>query len=233
MVVRRGALDTVPQQHLVNTPVWIWQDWAGSDQVQYTSNELINVKLISINGSGQTQSATVPQYLRFRSRAHRPYPPGNVKIDGEAYPALTLLPDEGFTVTWSHRDRLQQTAAVIEDTTYGDIGPEDGTTYSIGLFDVTDNSVDFDSGLTTTTWDWVPPVGFADGNYTLKLWSVRDGHASWQTHEIPVLVQTPAGSESEPPPESEIPSVLNDPLEFDCSSDQPVLDDPLEFVCEV
>jgi hypothetical protein len=87
--------------------------------------------------------------------------------------------------------------------------------------------VDFDSGLTTTTWDWVPPVGFADGNYTLKLWSVRDGYASWQRHEIPVLVQTPAGSESE------IFDPLNDPLEFDCSSDQPVLDDPLEFVCEV
>jgi len=219
MIVRRGALDTVPQQHPVNTPVWIWQDWAGSDQVQYTSNELINVKLISVNGSGQTQSETVPQYLRFRSRAHRPYPPGNVEIDGEAYPALTLLPDEGFTVTWSHRDRLQQTAAVIEDTTYTDIGPEDGTTYSVGLFDDTDNPVDFDSGLTTTTWDWVPPVDFADGDYTLKLWSVRDGYASWQTHEIPVLVL--------------VPGPLDDPLTFDCSSDQPVLDDPLEFVCEV
>jgi len=227
MIVRRGALDTVPQQHPVNTPVWIWQDWAGSDQVQYTSNELISVKLVSVNGSGQTQSETVPQYLRFRSRAHRPYPPGNVKIDDDAYPELILLPDEGFTVTWSHRDRLQQTAAVIEDTTYGSIGPEDGTTYSIGLFDGADNSVDFDSGLTTTTWDWVPPVGFVDGNYTLKIWSVRDGYASWQLHEIPVLVQTPAGSESE------IFNPLNDPLEFDCSSDQPTTDDPLEFVCEV
>jgi len=225
MIVRRGALDTVPQQHPVNTPVWIWQDWAGSDQVQYTSNELINVKLISVNGSGQTQSETVPQYLRFRSRANRPYPPGNVKINGEAYPVLSDA--FGLAVTWSHRDRLQQTAAVIEDTTYGDIGPEDGTTYSIGLFDDTDNPVDFDSGLTTTTWDWVPPSEFPEGEYTLKLWSVRDGYASWQTHEISVLVQTPAGSESE------VFNLLNEPLVFDCSSDQPVLDDPLEFVCEV
>jgi hypothetical protein len=223
MIVRRGALDTVPQQHPVNTPVWIWQDWAGSDGVQYTSNELINVKLIGVNGSGRTRSETVPQYLRFRSRANRPYPPGNVKIDGEAYPTLTLLPDEGFTVTWSHRDRLQQTAAVIEDTTYGDIGPEDGTTYSIGLFDDADNPVDFDSGLTTTEWDWVPPVEFADGEYTLKLWSVRDGYASWQRHEILVLVQTP--------PDSDGPVTINDPLEFDCASDQPELDDPITFDC--
>jgi hypothetical protein len=222
MIVRRGALDTVPQQHPVNTPVWIWQDWAGSDGVQYTSNELINVKLISINGSGRTRSETVPQFLRFRSRAHRPYPPGNLKVNGDAYPELVFALDEPFTltVTWSHRDRLQQTAAVIEDTTYGSIGPEDGTTYSIGIFDSTDNALDFESGITATSWDWVAPNEFPEGSYTLKLWSVRDGYASWQRHVISFVVQ--------PDPFS-----INYPLTFDCSSDQPVLDDPIEFVCEV
>jgi len=125
----RGILDTVPMPHLAGASILFWQGFAGTNNTEYEATESINVKLQPRNNSGTASLASaIPMPLTFDSRAIRPYPPGNVKINGVAYPETDLGSDP-LTITWSHRDRLQQTGATFEDTTDGNIGPESGTTY--------------------------------------------------------------------------------------------------------
>lgn len=51
--------------------------------------------------------ATV-QTLKFRQRQARPYPPGNVRVNGKLTTTLPALTEPGLTLSWSHRDRLLQ-----------------------------------------------------------------------------------------------------------------------------
>ena len=132
------------------------------------------------------------------SRAVRPYPPGDLKVDGVSYPEGDSdgVTDPGYDgvneLTWSHRDRLQQTDGNLYDYTEGNIGPEDGTTYllqaegynstgaSTGVF------IDKNVGLVTSyefgSDDPEPPVGTAQ--VVVRVYSVRDGYRSWQPAKV-------------------------------------------------
>jgi hypothetical protein len=243
--VRRGALDTVPSPKTqgagpVHMAIYIWQNHAASDFVQYTDQELIQARLIARNGAG-TARPTNPRYLGFRSRAIRPYPPGNFRINGVPYKP-TIEYDELLTVSWSHRNRLQQTGSYIEDTTAGDIGPEPGTTYGLVITrDEDGQQVYLEQGITGT--EWSEEIASSDVSifeqgkvYRILLWSSRDGWPSWIGHSIKVTKLSALVSESEIVPESEVVesevvSELNEPVTFDCASDQPELDDPITFDC--
>ena len=105
-----------------------------------------------------------------------------------------------LSVQWSHRDRLQQTGATFEDTTLGNIGPETGTTYSVAVFSDPVGALKMPviaEGISGTQ-STVAFVQREDAEYFLRLWSVRDGYASWQQHVIPVLrAPLPVESSSE------------------------------------
>ena len=152
VTVGRGILDTVPTRHLAGASILFWQNAAGSNGVEYEAGESINVKLQPRNNSGTAPLASaIPMPLEFDSRAIRPYPPGNVKINGIAYPDEAFLPSETITITWAHRDRLQQTGATFEDTTVGNIGPEPNTIYRLEVTDDSNNVVFADESGSTTT----------------------------------------------------------------------------------
>jgi hypothetical protein len=187
VTVGRGVLDTVPTTHAAGAGILFWQDPAGTDRVEYEATESINVKLQPRNNSGTASLASaVAMPLTFDSRAIRPYPPGNVKINGVAYPE-TDLGGAPLVVTWAHRDRLQQTGATFEDTTEGNIGPEAGTTYTVRLEDSLGGVITEETGITGTEWAEQSDASDTDNEIVVKLWSVRDGYASWQQHVIPVL----------------------------------------------
>ena len=85
-------------------------------------------------------------------------------------------------MSWYHRDRTQQTAYIVADTE-GNIGPEAGTTYTVEVRKVSDNSlVTSETGIIGTTAT-IDPLG-QDMQVYVDLWSVRDGYASWQKHRI-------------------------------------------------
>ncbi len=130
----RGVLDTVPAAHEAGTPVMFWDEYADSDDVEYVEGEVISVKILPTTGKGTLNVSIAPvDTLQFSRRAVRPYPPGNFRIGGEAYPVAILGGDQ-LSASWSHRDRLQQTAGELQDTTVGDIGPEAGTTYNLQIY---------------------------------------------------------------------------------------------------
>jgi hypothetical protein len=156
VTLARGVLDTVPQPHAAGEAVFFWDTYQGSDMVEYVAGETVNAKLLPVTGSGVLDAGAAPVVSHtLAQRAFRPYPPGNFKINGEAYPASTTGTDVVFS--WSHRDRRQQTSGSLFDTTYGDIGPEAGTTYNLRIYNDSDTLIENQTGLTGTSYIWPNP----------------------------------------------------------------------------
>lgn len=132
LTVGRGVLDTVPQTHSVGARIYAWQDNFIADELPFLLTEAPAVKLTTMTGDDELALADATSTVKtITGRYHLPYPPGNFKINGIAYPASSTL--GAATLTWSHRNRIQQTGALI-DTTVGNIGPEAGTTYNAYLY---------------------------------------------------------------------------------------------------
>lgn len=184
LTFKRGALDTVPAEHAAGSRIYFWasNDSFGYDPTEYTDGESIDAKILPITGQGQLPIVeATPDTVVMNQRALRPYPPGNVKINGEYYPALI---EDAITLTWAHRDRLQQTGGTLLDFTSASVGPEAATRYNARLIDqstddVLDEVTDIDG--TTVTLN----AGFA-GLAMVELESVRNGVTSLQKHQIPV-----------------------------------------------
>lgn len=204
--VGRGVLDTVPKAHYIDSSATLgagdaivfWGDDYISDNVLYTATDELNVKLRTVLGSNKLAEADAPEdTVMMQSRAIRPYPPGNLQINGVGYPLSdsnnVYWGDPGLTVSWAHRDRLQQVDTNLYDHKAGDIGPEPGTTYRIDissvLYDGTESDIwwtidvgsvntwTIDSNTDSSRGEPVPDTE----NVRIRVTAYRDGYASWQS----------------------------------------------------
>ena len=128
--VWRGLLDTVPQDHSAGARVWFGYYGEGTTEDTYAEGDTVDVKLLPSTTRGTLDASLAAQLsLTFTARALRPYPPGNVTVNGSMWPAaVTGVP----TLSWSHRDRKTQDTLVAQDEP--DIGPEAGVTYNVDVF---------------------------------------------------------------------------------------------------
>lgn len=177
--VRRGVIDTVPQAWPAGTPVWFDDARSAADPTERATAETVAVKLLTYTSSatlaledGVELTATADQ------RQSRPYPPANVRINGEYWPAIAETP---VTLTWAHRDRTQQTAPAAQGWTEGSIGPESGVTYSLTVRDAATNSLLYSAEGLTETSTVFSAAGSAEAIITLR--SVRDGLECWQPYQ--------------------------------------------------
>src|SRR5690606_27467134 len=109
-------------------------DFYGVGATHYADGVSVNIRIQPVSGGGVMPLSALPtDVLTFDSRAIRPYPPGDLRIAGQSYPAKVSAIE--VPVTWAHRDRLQQTGGELIDHTEGDVGPEDGTTYTVRVRD--------------------------------------------------------------------------------------------------
>lgn len=109
--VKRGCFDTVPQKHDAGSKVFGWDNYSGIDDLEYLSGEVLSLKALTLTGSDILElSEATTHSLTLSSRAIRPYPPANVKINGVFMPQWI---DAGLQITWSDRNRLQQTGGEI------------------------------------------------------------------------------------------------------------------------
>ena len=107
LTVKRGALDTIPQIHSAGSVLYFADDFITVDPTEYVTSEVIDVKALTTTPSGILDIEDVDaQQVEIQARAIRPYPPANVKINSEYWPAYF---EDDFTLTWSNRNRLQQT----------------------------------------------------------------------------------------------------------------------------
>lgn len=186
----RGCADTVPALHAAESRLWFYQAGAANDETEYTAGESIDVKLLTNTGSQQlAESEATPMSLTFAQRQALPYPPGNLKLNGAAYPSTI---SGALTVTWAHRDRLTQADQLI-DTTAASIGPEMDTRYTLAFYDDTDTLIieREDIGLPTAA-----VVLDYTGDVTLRLWSVTEAGRSIQEHEWTFDYTPPGGVSS-------------------------------------
>lgn len=113
------------------------------------------------------------------ARAIRPYPPANVKINGEYWPSFI---DDHLALTWAHRNRLQQTGGDVLSWFNEDVTSETGVTYKVKIFDdETDLTIHEVSEITAN--NIVIDAQFLAPRTRIELFSVRDGYESLQKFE--------------------------------------------------
>ncbi|WP_218241513.1 phage tail protein [Comamonas fluminis] len=176
LTIGRGCADTVPAPHVAGTPLLCYDGWGGDDQREYTHGVTVEAKLLSRTGSGTLNPSLAPtQSLTFASRAARPYPPGDFRINGERYPALVL---NASSLSWASRNRITQ-ADMLLDAAAASVVPEAGTTYSVSIYDdLTDTLVSQTDGITDTAMA-LSGISFPLRT-RIELYSVREGLRSWQ-----------------------------------------------------
>lgn len=136
--IARGCSDTVPQQHAAGTAFFGLDDFEAADPTEYVQGEVINGRFLTVAPAGILPEASAPvSTVTTAARYSRPYPPGNVLINGVLMGASFST---DLNVQWSHRDRITQADQLI-DTTASSIGPEAGTTYRFALFDEADAQI--------------------------------------------------------------------------------------------
>jgi len=172
LTVDRGVLDTTPGALASGTRVWFGGSRRGQEGIERLDGEEIDVKLLTRTGLGPLPIASATAMsLTLDQRLERPYPPGNVTINTEAWPT-TLSGD--LTIAWAHRDRTQQTAYLVAQDE-ADIGPETGTTYRVRIYD---------SGTATLKRTWTGISG------TSQVYAVADREADFGAypHKVRVVI---------------------------------------------
>lgn len=186
MTIGRGCLDTVAVPHNATIRVWFAEESLANDFTEYADGETVYSKGLTQNGLGLLAIGDANEdNMEVDARQYKPYPPGQFKFNTVYYPEAI----EGvLTISWAHRDRLLQTATIV-DHTNGDIGPEAGTTYTLQLYDEDNNLVKTYTGLSGTSQVWTSEVsdsGQLNNNIRAVLKAVRDGVDSHQSHDFTV-----------------------------------------------
>lgn len=184
--VLRGCLDTVPKAWPIGTRVWGYDDASTMDANEYVAGEVIQAKALTVTGSGVLPEASAPaDSLTMRQRAARPYPPGRVRINDQAWPATSY---SRLALSWYHRDRALQADSVLGTEEYG-VGPEPGTTYTVRVYQEPGTLLHTQAGITATGYTW-DAILANDATLRVELEAVRDGLVSWQTHKHVISAQS-------------------------------------------
>jgi len=181
LTVKRGVLDTLPQKHHSGSLFVFDLSDIAFDSTQYAQSEVIEAQVLTTTPSGVQELAATGAPVEIHARAIRPYPPANVKFSGAYFPEIQIVTND-IVLTWSHRNRVQQTGGDTLGWYEGDVIREDGVTYSYEL--ISENVVlDSASGIDANTVTIPSSVLIPNKPHTLKIWSARDGYKSYQNFE--------------------------------------------------
>jgi hypothetical protein len=176
LVVGRGCADTLPALHALGSHVFFYDTFGEADATEYTQGVSVEARLLTRTTAGVLPLASAStQTATFAARAIRPYPPGRVLFNGNAYPDAVV---GSVATTWAHRDRRTQADGLI-DAAAASIGPEPGTSYEIHYFSEEGGTpIASETGMTgTAATAWTPP---GPGRYRAELYSRRNGLRSLQ-----------------------------------------------------
>ncbi|WP_408952101.1 phage tail protein [Lysobacter sp. Hz 25] len=191
----RGCADTAPAPHTAGARIWFYEDYVANDPTDYSVGEIVQAKLLTRTSSAQLDPALAPvDSIKLAQRQARPYPPGDLKLNGQRYPPSI---DGDLVVSWAHRDRRLQADQLV-DHGQGSIGPEAGTAYVLRQLDaIVGQALDSPAALTGN--NYTSPLR---GAYRVRaeIGTTRDGLASWQraTHTFDFkngLLRTETGDE--------------------------------------
>ena len=179
LTVKRGALDTIPQNHSAGSMLYFADDFITVDPTEYVMGEIIDVKALTTTPSGILAIEDVGvQQVEIQARAIRPYPPANVKIN-DAYWLEEIETD--LVLTWMDRNRLQQTGGSILGWFDGGVTIEPGTQTHLILTQLNENDIELattNANVTGSTSYTMPISSMqADARFVkVILKTVRDGY---------------------------------------------------------
>lgn len=166
--ISRGMLDTVPAEHSAGTRIWFADGDQGFSTTEYADGETVDVKLLPATGQGTLDIAMAPvDSLTFDQRQYRPYAPGKVLTNTGIYPEWIDGQAE-LAVTWAHRDRLAQTAYIVEQDE-ASIGPEAGTTYILKIYGESDTLGRTESGISGASYTYAEATEKSDFSIPVEL----------------------------------------------------------------
>lgn len=152
LTLARGCADTLPAQHAAGARVWFYDGFEAVDETSYTQGATLQAQLLTNTSSGQLAAGLAgTDSLTLVGRQGRPYPPGNLKANGQVIGNSAITGE--LTLSWSWRDRLQQADQLI-DHTIGSIGPEAGVTVSLNVYGESDTLIKSVSGLSASSWNY-------------------------------------------------------------------------------
>ncbi|MGE4471105.1 MAG: phage tail protein [Desulfovibrio sp.] len=182
--VSRGVLDTVPAVHAAGERVF-FDGGRNLPNREYALGEEPRIKVLTRTGRGLLDEAAAPEaHALMRGRAGRPYAPGRVRLNGEAWPE-TFAGD--LELRWAHRNRVQQTAYVLTQEE-GDVTPEAGTTYTVRVYGTGGALLREQDGIEGTDWTYTRGMEISDAGalqerLRVEILAVREGRESWQAQE--------------------------------------------------
>ncbi len=175
VTVGRGCGDSVPGGHAEAAVLWFAGDWVAGDGVEYVGGDLVSGKVQTRSPGSTLPIGLAPSAsATMNDRFARPYPPGQIRINGESEPSAIV---GAITVAGVHRDRVLQADQLI-DTEMAAVGPEAGTTYTVRYI-LNGALVHTDTGLTTCASTYTP---LGVGQMRVEIESVRDTLTSFQMH---------------------------------------------------
>ena len=187
LTVKRGALDTIPTQWDING--WFFVSNADDglfSLTEYSAGDNVRASSLTVTPSSKLEHVG-SSFVSMRSRAIRPYPPANVKINGEYWPE-TFSRD--LVLTWVDRNRLQQTGGQILGWYDEGVTKESGTTYRIQVIgmkvEIGDQSL-FDGNIGSVNNYTFPTAGLDYDQYRVVIFSERDGFESLNRFDHVVL----------------------------------------------
>lgn len=176
ITVKRGVLDTMPHKHTGGSLVFLGESIA-FDSTQYVQSEVVQAQVLTTTPSSveQLNIANVVS-LEMNARAIRPYPPANVRINGEYWPQDEINAD--LTIEWVDRNRVQQTGGGILGFTDAGVTIESDVKYNIELYDTdTDTLVESIENVNSPAVVLKSKMAV---NNRLELYAKRNGYDSFQ-----------------------------------------------------
>ncbi|WP_180173568.1 phage tail protein [Acinetobacter sp. YH01024] len=179
VTVKRGVLGTVPALHAAEARLYFCDQWLAVDNTDYYAGEIVNAKVLTNTSSAQLSAALATAHLiTLNGEAYRPYPPANVKINGEYYPAEI---ETDLVLTWVDRNRLQQTGGEILGWVDCGVQIEPNTQTHLTLTQFDENNVELattNANVTGTT-GYTMPISSMQADVRsieITLKTVRDGY---------------------------------------------------------
>lgn len=171
----RGVIDTMPAQHAQAAGIWCLAFYGSTATDPYSADLTLTAIFRPYTANDLYGGASDQLSITTVSRAARPYPPRDVLLNDEAYPAGI----EGeLTVEWGHRDRL---SAWLYDDGGLTAAPETGCTYTLRLYG--------DDGLLKRT--------VTDLTGTSYTWTTEEADSGGKLNtEVRVVLETVAADET-------------------------------------
>lgn len=178
--VKRGALDTQPQDWDLGLKLYFCGTDVAYDATEYLAGEKVLVSALTTTPSGVLELKG-SHSVEMKARAIRPYPPANVKINGEYWPAEI---ETDLILTWVDRNRVQQTGGEIIGWYEGGVTIEPGTTTHLNIIEQDKNGVvlaTHNANATGTTSYTIAISAIQAETRTIEihLKTVRDGYDSY------------------------------------------------------